>query len=313
MLTSTCRSTSARILPGEDCALVGSGDLETHLITLPVAGDTAVFTRLPMRGAEAMTAVSSRAFPRHAHDYYGVGVIDSGGQRSWSGRGEVQGAAGSLISANPGEVHDGRPIAGRPRSWRMIHIDSDVMDALCADVRERAGVSLELSKPVFLDPRAVHQFNVLFAYSGATTAIAAPAFEAVVLEFVALLVPHSSKGTIPVPSLANVDRVRHLIDENPAAPHSLVDLARVIDVSRYRLIRSFRRALGLSPHAYIVQRRLQLARRLLRDGLPPAEVAAMAGFADQSHLTRMFARQNGVTPSRYARGVALSFKTPSAL
>jgi AraC-like DNA-binding protein len=49
-----------------------------------------------------------------------------------------------------------------------------------------------------------------------------------------------------------------------------------------------------------VQRRIALARRLIRSGQALAEVAAIAGFFDQSHLTRCFVRQFGITPSRYA-------------
>ena len=71
-------------------------------------------------------------------------------------------------------------------------------------------------------------------------------------------------------------------------------------MSRFQLLRAFRRAFGLPPHAYLLQRRLALARRLLRSPVSLAEVAVAAGFADPSHLTRCFTRQFGVPPARYA-------------
>jgi AraC-like DNA-binding protein len=83
---------------------------------------------------------------------------------------------------------------------------------------------------------------------------------------------------------------------------TLIELARESGVSRYQLIRAFARELGLTPHAYILQRRIALAQRLIRAGCDLADVAARAGFYDQSHLTRWFVRQFGVTPSRYAVG-----------
>ncbi len=58
-------------------------------------------------------------------------------------------------------------------------------------------------------------------------------------------------------------------------------------------------AFGLAPHAYLVQLRLARARRLLADGLSPAETAAALGFADQSHLGRWFRRAYGLTPAAY--------------
>jgi AraC-like DNA-binding protein len=81
---------------------------------------------------------------------------------------------------------------------------------------------------------------------------------------------------------------------------TLVELAREAGMSRYQLIRGFKRELGLPPHAYLLQRRLALARRLVRAGRELAEAAMAAGFFDQSHLSRCFVRQFGVPPKRYA-------------
>jgi AraC-like DNA-binding protein len=85
----------------------------------------------------------------------------------------------------------------------------------------------------------------------------------------------------------------------PAANLTLASLAAEISTSRYQLLRAFSRERGLTPHAYIVQQRLALARRLIRAGSPLVDAASATGFSDQSHLTRMFARQFGVTPARY--------------
>lgn len=83
-------------------------------------------------------------------------------------------------------------------------------------------------------------------------------------------------------------------------------------MSRFQLLRGFAAATGLTPHAYLMQRRLHLARCLIQTGVPLAQAAAEAGFADQSHMTRLFSRCYGVTPAAYARAVmpsAIPFKT----
>jgi AraC-like DNA-binding protein len=99
---------------------------------------------------------------------------------------------------------------------------------------------------------------------------------------------------------ASIRRARDRIDADPSARLTLGELANEAGLSRYQLLRGFARELGLTPHAYIVQRRIALARRLIRSGQALAEVAAIAGFFDQSHLTRCFVRQFGITPNRYA-------------
>jgi AraC-like DNA-binding protein len=76
-------------------------------------------------------------------------------------------------------------------------------------------------------------------------------------------------------------------------------LEAVAGVDRFTLARHFRRALGTSPDRYRTMRRLGLARAAIERGLPLAETAASAGFADQSHMTRQFKRAYGLTPARW--------------
>lgn len=116
--------------------------------------------------------------------------------------------------------------------------------------------------------------------------------------------PQSEKGEERRPLAAyrhpGVRRAREYLAEHFAEPVSLADLERVAGLTRFHLVRSFAARYGLPPHAYQVQLRLAAARRLIRAGLPLAQVAAEAGFADQSHLGRHFKRVWGVTPGRYA-------------
>jgi AraC-like DNA-binding protein len=75
-------------------------------------------------------------------------------------------------------------------------------------------------------------------------------------------------------------------------------------MSAFHLARCFKKQLGLPPHAYLTQLRLQRARRLLAGGLGLAEAAAAVGFYDQSALSRHFKKIYGVTPGQYAKAVA---------
>jgi len=94
---------------------------------------------------------------------------------------------------------------------------------------------------------------------------------------------------------------RHL-DACFAEPVQLGVVADRMAVAPATLIRSFRRHYGLSPYAYVISRRVDLARQLLDAGVRPAEVAGSAGFYDQPHLNRHFTRLVGVPPGVYRRG-----------
>ena len=98
-----------------------------------------------------------------------------------------------------------------------------------------------------------------------------------------------------------VRRCVALIEAKSHERITLDEMAESARWSKYYLVCSFKRALGVSPCAYLMHERVARACRLLRDGTSPTQVAAECGFADQSHLNRWFKRLLKTTPAVYAR------------
>ena len=119
----------------------------------------------------------------------------------------------------------------------------------------------------------------------------------------------------PVPPHAPARRARRLSDgvarvdahlrAHVADNISLDALADVAGLSKFYLLRGFRRTYGLTPHGYQRQLRLARAWSAIADGQSLTRATYDAGFADQSHLTRQFAAQFGITPARCARQLVL--------
>lgn len=98
--------------------------------------------------------------------------------------------------------------------------------------------------------------------------------------------------------------VTDFIELHLEQPLSLDDLAKVVNVSASHFLRQFKLRFGCAPHHYVVQRRLARAQQLLeRTSLALKEVSANSGFADQSHMTRLFQRYLNTTPSAYRASV----------
>ncbi|NIE62641.1 AraC family transcriptional regulator [Burkholderia sp. Ax-1719] len=251
-------------------------------------------------GIEAVEADTTFAFGRHTHEQFGVGLIERGAQKSASGRGLVEASAGDVITVNPGEVHDGAPIGDGGRSWRMLYIDPAIVAELALDITEgRKGAACEFSQPTVRDPRLAAQFVRLFR--AVTGNVADPhgvrAEETLLLVLAGLLQPAAATHrSIP----ARIASARALIDDDPMGLVTLTALADEAGLSRYQFLRAFAKATGLTPHAYILQRRIHHARQLIRHGARLAEAAAQSGFSDQSHMTRLFVRSFGMTPGAYA-------------
>jgi AraC family transcriptional regulator len=102
-----------------------------------------------------------------------------------------------------------------------------------------------------------------------------------------------------------LQRVRDYVEAHLDNDLPLTMLADVACLSPYHFSRSFKQAAGVGPQRYVIQRRLERAKRLLRQTHQPlALIAQEAGFADQGHLTQMFRRETGVTPGRFRAALA---------
>jgi len=245
-------------------------------------------------GIHAMELASNHSFPRHTHDEYGIGVVLSGAQRSWSGVGQVQSLPGDVITVNPGELHDGVPINGAIRRWRIIYFDPKVLKQSMSETRRET----EFVSPCLRDPLLSRHVNLLFnkLAGGAERLSVDETLTQVLKRLVSADFPAFEESRRFTPPVA---KARARIEEDPSTQTTLSELAALSGVSRYQILRAFAREMGTTPHAYLVQCRVRLARRFLLNGETMADVAQRAGFADQSHMTRAFVRQFGITPGRY--------------
>jgi AraC family transcriptional regulator len=109
-----------------------------------------------------------------------------------------------------------------------------------------------------------------------------------------------SESDKPVARLSDDElaRLNRHIDHNLDTPLALEDLASLVGRSRFHFSRLFKASTGATPHQYVVRRRVERAKELLRAGRAIVEVAVEVGFASQSHLTHHIRRAFGCTPSQ---------------
>jgi len=104
-------------------------------------------------------------------------------------------------------------------------------------------------------------------------------------------------------SPAALRRVQVFVEANLAVPIHLNDIAARAALSPYHFARAFKRTAGMTPRAFVEERRIQRAKRLLTETTQPlADVAVETGFGTQSRLTTVFKRRTGFTPAAYRRG-----------
>lgn len=279
------------------------------------AGDWARYWRAADEPLEAMHAHFERhVYHRHSHDTYSLGVTDVGAQ-SFTCRGAAHtSAAGMVMAFNPDDPHDGQATDGNGFTYRMIHIGPELVSRVLADAAGRP-VGLPLfAEPVLRDPVLAARLRDLHRalLRDATTLRRDELLAAVVLAAAlqAGTRPETSALTAesaPADARRVARRARDLIASHRLDDINAGDLAEVTGRSRFAVHRAFTHVYGMSPGDYQRQLRLREARALIAAGRPISQAAALAGFADQSHLSRWFIRYYGVTPGRYQRATAKFF------
>lgn len=244
-------------------------------------------------GVERFEAhLAGPGFAPHRHDCYAVGLTLSGVQRFRYRGATWNGLPGQVHVLHPDELHDGRPGTAAGFGYRMVYLDPALVGAALGGALPFVATPLldgaDLSPWDFdapLDELAAHDLaqalaELLAGASGARCAAAGP-------DRLALA------------------RVRERIAAAPERQPAMAELEACAGLDRWTLARQFRLAFGISPSGYRVQRQVARAQALLRTGLPLADVAAAAGFSDQSHLGRQFRRATGLTPARWRAALAV--------
>jgi AraC-like DNA-binding protein len=256
------------------------------------------------------------AYPPHTHDAWTILLVDTGAVR-YSLDGHEHGVAPSTVSVLPPHVvHDGRAASEAGFRKRVLYVEPDVLGTRL--------VGPAVDRPAVGDAGLARRIGALHrALRHPDDALEAETRLSFVAEGLRLALsrrPAEEQADVPAggdpPGLAA--RLRDLLDERLFEPVTLAAAGAELGASPTHLVRCFGRAFGVAPHAYVLGRRIDAARRQLLDGRPPAEVAADVGFHDQAHLTRHFRHHVGTTPARYAgtapsrvRRVSLASRPPA--
>lgn len=254
---------------------------------------------------ETLTArYVERRFKPHAHGEYLIGVITAGVHSVWC-RGERHDASGgTVVTMHPGDVHHGG--AGAETGWtqRMLYIGEDAMRELLRDAAgDRPQSSPSFRAPFHRHPAlaarlaqlhdAVHRSPLALPRDTALTALAT------LLGSLA-----GARKELAGPGHGPDTRVRRMLDylhAHASEDVGLDALGALVGLGRRQTIDVFKRRVGLPPHAYHLGLKVRLVQQMLREGAKPAQAAADAGFADQSHMTRHFAAMVGTTPAAFAQ------------
>lgn len=256
---------------------------------------------LPFIEARAVQDGRHVCYDKHSHAHFSIGAITGGHSHYLNQRSLQEVGPGSLVLMNPEEVHACNPIADQPWSYLMFYLDTDWLRSQ----QEEAGLGSEFrpfdmtaSRDPLLYQGLQHLHHQLVqAPDPLAREVACHLFSR---QLLARLTPARWDDRPP----QHLQRAAELMQDDSASPLSLSQLSAVAGLTPSHFVRAFSQHYGMTPHAYLLDRRIRHAHTLLKQGQPLAEVALASGFADQAHFQRQFKRRVAATPGQYRTQLA---------
>jgi len=257
-----------------------------------------------LRNLELMRATQeTRAIPRRLHEGFEISIIEKGAQKLFCRGATHLAPAGSVVLINPGDVHSAEGLNQTGWSYRSFYPTSADMRDATSTAAGRALPTPSFSTPVIQDR---HVARILRELHGLLELPKAALAQESYSIWVASQLATRHADQRPTPKAVGrehkaVSIARDFIEATYAENISLAQIANLTGLSSFHLIRVFTRQVGIPPHAYLNQVRVNQARKLLGKARPISRVASETGFVDQSHLAKHFKRIMGITPGQYAR------------
>lgn len=253
-------------------------------------------------GADLLIANNSSRAWRVFHETYTLCAVAQGAScNTYRGKKLLLKDRSSILM-EPGETHCA--VALTPGDFKVLLITP----ALVTDAAKELGLSMtpHLHNPDSDDPKL---FLTLYRFCAAVENGASVLEQQSLFATCLRTLLEQAEQRLPAPGGMNehhaVARIKRYLQDRFAEPVSLDELVALTGLSRFHLVRTFAKQVGMPPHIYQINFRIARACKLLAAGVQPVRLSTDLGFADQSHFTRHFKRVWGVTPSRYAASLKL--------
>jgi AraC-like DNA-binding protein len=245
-------------------------------------------------------------FAPHCHETYVMGVIMRGV--------EVFRCAGERLKAGPGQftllpphmVHDGKALSDTGYEYRMLYPAIPLVSGLLGEFRDSPGPLVFRPRSLVIDDPVLSRETVRLHQSLQRQLPQLATDEGFFRVMRRLAECHGVerfRDVAPGSEKRSVRRAVEYIDAYYSRSPSVAELAEIACLSKYYFIRAFSRHVGLTPYAYLVNRRVNAALRLLSRGYLPADAATASGFCDQSHMINAIRQRRGITPGKYVADV----------
>lgn len=244
--------------------------------------------------------VSDACYVKHSHNTISIGANEDGPTELTCKDSICRLEKGALLLINPFEVHCCNPIEKQARTYHMMFLDPK----WCLEIQkyifnDEIKEFIPFKKTILASPELYYEYIELNKYLFSNSFY---------LEKEGKLILFLSKLFDKVCSYEEnyidednkkVEKIKAFIDKNVYENITLSEISNEVNINQYKIIRLFNKTVYLTPHAYLINAKINKAKDLIKEELPLNEVCFSLGFFDQSHFTKCFKKIVAVTPKQY--------------
>ncbi len=250
-------------------------------------------------------AMNDFAYDKHAHEEYSFGLTLSGRQDFFTGGTFYRSLPGQIIIFNPGEVHDGHSGIDETLRYSMIYIHPEEMEPMLESAGIRQARDFQI-KGTLLQDDLLRQRLTNLARLVNQRGSNKLEMECKLYQLAARIAQRC--GQFEASQLRQrKDRLllqaKDYIHAHLREELTLNNISEAANLSKYHFLRLFRSQFGITPHQYIVNCRINQARKALETGTSVDDLVAELGFSDVSHFNRRFKPIYGMTPRQYQQSI----------
>jgi AraC-like DNA-binding protein len=256
------------------------------------------FKKLPHNqfdGMEILKATEyNKSFPLHSHETFCISLIENGTFKE----NQQYGVTGDIFITNPNEIHDNEMVFDTGYSFTTLYVSPDILTSL------NHNQPFLFNENVIKNPSLFQQIEKIAATTLNSDPLSIYNENQLLLTLKNLIQQDINTQNTPFfdKSIKALEDVKSYITHNISNKLTLDDLAKMLDLDRFKFVRLFKKQVGITPFGYITMLRIERSKAFLQQGTKLTDAALDAGFYDQSHFTNYFKHYVGVTPKAYQEG-----------
>lgn len=246
----------------------------------------------------AAYSLSNHHFPRHFHDHYVIELVLNGIDSFYCNGRNYKASDSQMVFINPGEVHTGSTVSHTPLNYFSFYPDGKALTQIAELINIKLPADFNFGQVVLPYSSITEKFRQLY-YTMGSSKSSLRQQEIFIDCMQTLLQQPGNKADTVDKKDKRVEILTDFIHTYFKEDITLQQMAELVRLNPFHLIRVFKKATGLSPYEYLLIVRTEYSKQLLRKGYKVQDAALDSGFYDASHFNRMFRRIAATSPKTF--------------